>query len=102
MSTFNFGENMTIDLADRSLWLGDAEAVDHPDHYHASSGIEAIDVIETWGLNFSLGNAIKYISRCGHKDSANPNKAIEDLLKAIWYLEREVARRKSEEGDDDA
>ena len=36
--------------------------VDHPAHYNRGS-IEAIDVIEDWGLNFSLGSAIKYICR---------------------------------------
>jgi len=67
--------------------------VDHPSHYRADTGVEAITVIEAWGLNFNLGNVIKYISRAGHKlDHA------EDLEKALWYLQREVNRIK-ESGD---
>jgi hypothetical protein len=61
--------------------------VNHPSHYRKNSGYEAIDVIEAWGLGFSLGNALKYISRAGIKD---PNKAIEDLEKAAWYINREI------------
>ena len=64
--------------------------VSHPSHYN--QGIEAIDVIESWGLNFSLGNVIKYTLRAPYKD-----KEIEDLEKAKWYLEREIIRLKKEE-----
>ena len=60
------------------------EAVDHPEHYNQGA-FEAIDVIEDWGLNFNVGNAVKYISRYEHKN--NPKQ---DLRKAIWYLEREI------------
>jgi len=63
-------------------------AVDHPRHYRQESGFEAIDVIEKWSLNFSLGNVIKYVCRAGLK-----NDCLEDLRKAHWYLEREIARR---------
>ena len=67
--------------------------IDHPSHYRANTGVEAITVIEAWGLNFNLGNVVKYISRAGHKlDHA------EDLEKALWYLQREVNRIK-ESGD---
>ena len=62
-------------------------SVDHPGHYRADTGHEAIDVIEAWGLNFNLGNTLKYISRNGIKD---PVKRIEDLEKAKWYLDREI------------
>ena len=61
--------------------------VNHPTHYHADSGIEVIDAIEAWGLGFSLGNAIKYIARSGHK-----NDAVEDLHKALWYIQREIRK----------
>ena len=61
--------------------------VSHPSHYN--QGIEAIDVIESWGLNFSLGNVIKYTLRAPYK-----GKEIEDLEKAKWYLEREIIRLK--------
>lgn len=63
------------------------EKVNHPSHYN--QGIEAIDIIESWGLNFSLGNAIKYILRAPHKGNQ-----VEDLEKAIWYLNRELERIK--------
>lgn len=66
-----------------------AEAVEHPPHYGgASNAYEAIKVIEAWGLGFCLGNAVKYISRAGKKDAA---KTVEDLKKARWYLDREIA-----------
>ena len=64
--------------------------VSHPSHYN--QGIEAIDIIESWDLNFSLGNAIKYILRSPYK-----GKQIEDLEKAKWYLEREISRLKDKE-----
>ncbi len=61
------------------------EEVNHPSHYHKESGFEVIDVIEAWGLDFTLGNSIKYISRAGHK---NKDKTDQDLQKALWYLLR--------------
>lgn len=67
-----------------------SEQVDHPDHYN-SGKIEAIDVIEDWKLNFSLGCVVKYICRSEYKDST-----IQDLEKAAWYLNREIQRRKNE------
>ena len=62
--------------------------VDHPSHYRKDTGYEAIDVIEAWGLGFSLGNAVKYIARAGLKGDA-----VEDLEKARWYIDREIRRR---------
>lgn len=66
------------------------EMVNHPSHY-SSTKYEPIDVIEDWGLNFHLGNTVKYIARCGKKDDA-----IQDLRKARWYLDREITRREKE------
>jgi hypothetical protein len=61
--------------------------VDHPRHYtQHPSGVECIDVTEHMG--FCLGNAVKYIWRADLK-----NDAIEDLRKAIWYIEREINKR---------
>lgn len=61
------------------------DMVNHPPHYK-SGGMEAIDVIEAFELGFHLGNATKYILRAGKKgDQA------EDLLKARWYLDREIS-----------
>ena len=53
------------------------EKINHPSHYNTGK-YEAIEVIEDWGLGrgFNLGNAIKYVSRAGHK---NPETEIEDL-----------------------
>ena len=65
------------------------EQVNHPSHY--VKGIEPIEVIESWDLNFSLGNAIKYILRSPYKDNQ-----IEDLEKARWYIDREINRLKDE------
>ena len=62
------------------------EQVNHPAHYNVG-GIEVIDAIEAWQLGFSLGSAVKYIARAGHKDDA-----IQDLRKAAWYIGREIER----------
>jgi len=63
------------------------DAVNHPRHYTShASGIECIQITEHMG--FSLGNAVKYIWRADLKADA-----IEDLRKALWYLDREIARR---------
>ena len=61
-----------------------SDNVNNPSHYNTGT-IEVIEVIEDWKLNFNLGNAIKYIGRCEHK-----NNKEEDIKKAIWYLEREL------------
>jgi len=58
---------------------------DSPSYYTRGS-IEVWDFIRDQGLNYHLGNAIKYICRAGHKDSAE-----QDLKKAIHYLENELS-----------
>lgn len=68
------------------------DVVNHPAHY-TDGKIEVIEFIEDKGLNFHRGNAVKYISRAGKKDSA---KEIEDLKKAVWYLNREIGRLEKE------
>ena len=66
-----------------------SESVDHPPHYGGKSNpYETIKVIEAWELGFHLGNAVKYISRAGKKDS---EKVLEDLRKARWYLDRKIS-----------
>lgn len=60
------------------------EKIINPEHYTRLKP-EPIEVIEAWGLNFNLGSVISYIARNGHKDDA-----IQDLSKAIWYIEREI------------
>lgn len=65
------------------------DPVRHPSHY-CDGKIEVIDYIEDKKLGFHLGNAVKYISRAGKKD---PSKEIEDLEKAVWYINRYIAER---------
>ena len=65
------------------------DKVNHPIHYGgADNPYEAIKVIEAWDLGFNLGNTLKYIAREALKDAA-----LEDLKKARWYLDREIANR---------
>jgi hypothetical protein len=64
--------------------------INKPAHYTATK-IEPIDVIETWGLGFHLGNCVKYIARHGKKD---PSKTLEDLLKAQFYLNKHIENLK--------
>jgi hypothetical protein len=60
------------------------DAVNHPDHYTVG-GIETIDFIEAKKLDYNLGNVVKYVTRAEYKG----NK-LEDLQKALWYLNRAV------------
>ena len=62
--------------------------VNNPSHYNRN-GIEVIDVIEAYNLNFRLGNVIKYILRSDLKGNKK-----QDLEKALWYLKREVEKWK--------
>ena len=62
-----------------------ADMVNHPAHYKVG-GIETIDFIEAKKLNYNLGNVVKYLTRADHKGNRK-----EDLLKARWYLNREIA-----------
>lgn len=76
-----------------------ADVINHPQHYTLGR-IEVIDFIEDKGLNFNLGNVVKYVARAGHKKSSGKSmdaKALEDLKKAQWYLSREIATRESME-----
>jgi len=60
--------------------------VNHPKHYtEHPSGVECIEITEHMG--FCLGNAVKYIWRASLK-----GKEVEDLRKARWYIDREIAR----------
>lgn len=73
--------------------------INHPDYYRDRTGktlYEAIDIIDMFSLNFSLGNAIKYIIRAGLKDGEPTHEALE---KAVWYLEHEILRLKREAGE---
>jgi hypothetical protein len=66
-----------------------SDPVDHPTHYTSHpSGVECITVTEHMG--FCLGNAVKYIWRADLEQDA-----IQDLEKAVWYLQREIAKRQA-------
>ena len=71
------------------------DPVNHPSHY-TDGKIEVIDYIEDKQMGYHLGNACKYISRAGKKD---PSKTIEDLRKAVWYINRYI--EVLEKGDTD-
>ena len=71
------------------------DPVNHPSHYTDGS-IEVIDFIEDKQFGFHLGNAIKYISRAGKKYPGDTMKEIEDLEKAIWYINRRISELKGD------
>ncbi len=83
-------------LIDRKDKEQNADSVNHPKHYtwlKELCGIEVIDI--TRHMNFCCGNALKYILRAGHKKDASltdTDKQIEDLNKAIWYINDEIKR----------
>lgn len=62
-----------------------ADKINHPSHYGGDTAYEAIKVIEAWALGFCLGNCVKYLCRAGKKGNR-----LEDLKKALWYLQREI------------
>ncbi len=62
-----------------------------PPYYNPENPTEPIKVIQAWGLNFALGNVLKYIARAGNKPGT---EAIEDLEKAQTYLALEIAAMK--------
>lgn len=68
-----------------------ADNIDHPAHYNSYHGLEVIDLSEQ--MNFNRGNVVKYISRAGLKTDADE---VEDLKKARFYLNREIARVEKE------
>ncbi len=67
-----------------------SDNVNHPRHYtEHPSGVECIQITEH--MSFNLGNAMKYIWRADLKGNQ-----IEDLEKALWYINREIQRIKHE------
>lgn len=72
------------------------DKVNHPKHYTSHpSGCECIDITEHY--DFCIGNAIKYLWRCGLKAEEGMNirdKEIEDLEKAVWYINRKIQKLK--------
>lgn len=63
-----------------------SDKINHPDHYTRGS-IEVYDFIEAWGLDFTIGNVVKYVTRAPYKGAT-----LEDLQKAKWYLEKAIER----------
>lgn len=79
---------------DDSVMPEEVDMVNNPTHYTSHpSGIECIEVTEH--MTFCIGNAIKYLWRCGLKGRSS----IEDLEKARWYIDREIKRRKGDKDD---
>lgn len=71
------------------------EYVNHPTHYGGENNTyEVIKVIEALEMDFHLGNTFKYIARAGKKGT---DKEIQDLKKALWYLERKIQLLESQE-----
>lgn len=70
----------------------DPDGVNHPEHYNMHpSGVECIQVVRH--MNFNLGNVVKYLWRDGIKDTGDV--PLQDLKKAAWYLQDEIARREN-------
>ena len=76
------------------------DKVNHPSHYtwlKEKCGIEVIDI--TRHMDFCSGNAVKYLLRAGHKSEEgydDTQKEIEDLKKAIWYINDRIKQLKNE------
>jgi hypothetical protein len=68
----------------------DNKDITSPDHYVAGRVYEPRKVISDWGLNFNLGNVVKYVSRAGRKENA-----LKDLCKARKYLDFEIEELES-------
>lgn len=77
------------------------ETVNHPNHYGGKDNpYEVIKVCEAWGLDKDayLFNVVKYVARAGKKD---PNKELEDLRKAVFYLGKKIeSLEKNKESSD--
>lgn len=86
ISIFRFeNESLSEDVYESLFKVSDYKSDPvNPDHYKEHL-YEPIEVIEDWELSFCAGNALKYIGRYQKK-----GKPVEDLRKAIWYLEREI------------
>lgn len=74
------------------------EVSNHPTRYNAHpSGVECIDIVEH--MPFNVGSAVKYLWRLGLKENEND---INDLKKALWYVEREIQLRSPKQEVDDS
>lgn len=88
--SFTLSAAQTTPVSDTSDETG-SDPVNHPSHYTSHpSGVEAITI--TRHCNFNVGNAIKYLWRHGLKDD---RQAVQDLEKAVWYIQDEIKRLES-------
>ncbi len=69
------------------------EDKDKSNPLHYKNTVTPIDIIEMYDLNFSLGNVIKYVLRAGKKEGESD---LDDLNKALWYLQREISFRQKD------
>jgi len=69
---------------DRPTVSSSQDEIERPAHY--TKGIETIDYIESWEMDFRAANVIKYVTRAPHK-----GKPLSDLKKARWYINRMIA-----------
>ncbi len=75
------------------------EMVNHPEHYGGQSNVyEVVKVCEAWGLDKDayLFNVVKYVARAGKKIS---DKELQDLKKALWYLDRKIKNLENEKSN---
>lgn len=72
------------------------DAID-PEHYQFPGGAQVIDISEH--LTANAAQALQYIARSSRIDGKNKGNTIEDLTKAIWFLDRELLRRKEAQQD---
>lgn len=100
--SFNFrrdprekASNSNVEKVD--LLADEEDQVNHPRHYTSDpSGIECIEI--TRHRNFTIGSAIKYLWRAGLK-GGDLDKEIQDLEKAIWYIQDRINQLKKEAGN---
>ena|SRR5690554_4135037 len=91
---YSYSEFFKLDTKEEQVGCGvtgdKSDMVNRPPHYtQHPSGVECIQITEH--MSFTIGNAMKYLWRADLKNG------IEDLEKAKWYIEREIARRKREQ-----
>lgn len=66
--------------------MSNEDFINFPKHYQGN-GIEVIEIIDSFDLNFNLGNSIKYILRADKKGNKK-----QDLYKALWYINHELKK----------
>jgi hypothetical protein len=89
VSTTSLSPDRSLNIVQEHYPTTIEDPVNHPEHYKVG-GIETIDFIEGKNLGYNLGNAVKYISRADHTGNR-----LQDLQKAQWYLNREIANAKA-------